>query len=69
MKFEVGLVDGQVAWDEAGRRLREVEPERFGRLLALARAYVSLHDRELEDVEVYQSRLAQISPGDSKASA
>ena len=63
------VVDGLEAWLEAGQRLREVEPERFSRILALARAYVALNDRELEDESVFQSRLDQIHPGSSKASA
>jgi hypothetical protein len=60
------VVDGQDAWVEAGRRLREVEPDEFSRLLALARAFISIHDRDLEDVEIYQSRVAQISVGRPK---
>jgi hypothetical protein len=66
---ESAIVDGLEAWEEAGRRLREVEPAEFARLLALARAFVSLHDRELEEAEIFQSRVSQILPGRSKASA
>ena len=57
------------AWADAGRRLREVEPEEFERLLALARAFVAVHDRELEDEEVWRSRLAQIRKGSQKVLA
>lgn len=63
------MVDGQEAWGEVGRRLSEVDPENFGKLLALARAYVSVHDRQLESDAVFQSRIAQVIPGASKASA
>lgn len=69
MRKEVLSVDGLEAWCEAGQRLREVDPENFGKLLALARAYVSIYDRELESAEVFQSRIAQILPGQSKASS
>lgn len=60
------MVDGLEAWGEAGRRLREVEPEEFSRLLALARAFVSIHDREIEDDAVFASRMAQIRQDGSK---
>lgn len=63
------MVDGEEAWLEAGRRLRDVEPEEFARLLALARAFVSIHDRQLERAEIFQSRLAEMMPGVTKASA
>jgi hypothetical protein len=69
MAKERSLVDGLSAWTEAGERLSAIDPVTFSELLALARAYVSLHDRELESAEVFQSRIAQATPGSTKASA
>lgn len=66
---EPWAVDGLEAWDEAGRRLREVEPDEFQRLLALARAFVSIHDRDLEDPSVFESRIEQILQGRPKVMA
>lgn len=63
------MVDGQEAWVEAGRRLREVEPQGFARLLALARAFVAIHDRSMEDDAVFASRLTQIRGDKPKALA
>jgi hypothetical protein len=54
------------AFSEAGRRLREVEPQRFQRILALCRAYVAVYEREHESVEVFASRCMQIAPGTVK---
>lgn len=47
-------------WDEAGRRLREVEPDEFYRILALARAFVSLHDPALSSREDFNAMVAAI---------
>lgn len=69
MPKEQVVVDGLMAWCEAGKRLREVDPRRFAQMLALARAYVSVYDRDLESEEVFNSRLDEILPGGSKASA
>lgn len=68
MKLEQVGVDALEAWDAAGRRLSRVDPERFSRVLALARAYVANHDRELENQATFQSRIAQIVPAKVKAS-
>jgi hypothetical protein len=70
MKHPEGLVvDDLGAFIEAGSRLRDVDPEKFRRLLALARAMVSLHDREVESADVYASRRAEIASGRPKAIA
>lgn len=70
MKHPEGLVIDELgAFIEAGSRLRDVDPEKFRRLLALARAFVALHDREVESPEVYASRCAEIANGRSKAVA
>lgn len=61
-------VDGLDALLAAGRRLRELDPERFERVLALCRAYVAIYDRPEESDEVFLSRLLQASPT-PKASA
>lgn len=61
-------VDGLDALLAAGRRLRELDPERFEKVLALARAYVAIFDRPDEEEEVFLSRVKQASPT-PKASA
>jgi hypothetical protein len=38
-------------------------------MLALARGYVSLHEKQLEDVAVFRSRMNEITSGSRKASA
>lgn len=50
--FESLIADAQ--------RLREVDPARFMRVVALVRAYVAIYDRDLESDEVFASRCAQI---------
>jgi hypothetical protein len=55
-------VDGLDALLAAGRRLRDVDPDRFQRLLSLARAYVAIHDRPTEPEDVFLSRLMQVLP-------
>lgn len=63
------VVEDLDAFFEAGKRLREVDPEEFRRMLALVRAFVAVYDRELETEEVFASRLAEISPRTVKALA
>ena len=55
------VVDGLDALLVAGRRLRELSPERFDRVLALCRTYVAAYDRQHEADDVFASRLAQLS--------
>lgn len=62
-------MDGLDALLAAARRLRELDVDRFQRVLALCRAYVAVYDRPGEADEVFASRVAQISPGNNKASA
>lgn len=69
MKHEGVLVNGLEAWIEAGRRLGEVDPKRFAEVLAFARLYLTLHERELESEAVFQSRLTEISGDNRKAQA
>jgi hypothetical protein len=69
MAGEKKLVEDVEAFNEAGRRLRAVDPERFQRILALCRAYVAVHEREHESAEVFASRVMQIAPHRSKAIA
>lgn len=52
-------VDGLDALLAAGRRLRELDPARFERVLALCRAYVAIYERPDESEEVFLSRLSQ----------
>lgn len=61
--------DGLAAWLDAGRKLRLADPERYRKTLALARAYLSLYDREAESSDVVASRLIEILGGNPKASA
>lgn len=60
-------VDGLDAWTSAGKKLREVDLERFERVLTLARTYVAIYERPDETEEVFLSRLRQLAP--PKASA
>lgn len=54
-------MDDLQAFTDAGRRLREVDPDAFRRMLAACRALVALHDRELEDDALWSSRMMEIS--------
>lgn len=57
----ITVVDiGDAEWTAAGKRLRDVEPEEYRRLLALARAFVSIHEPKLESDEAFNTRLAVI---------
>lgn len=66
---ESTVVDALEAWLEAGRSLLSSDPETFSKMLALARGYVSLHERQLEDGAVFRSRMNEIVTGSGKASA
>lgn len=57
--LEVEAVDALL---EAGRRLREVDPAAFAKVLAAVRALVAVHDRPGEPAEVFASRIEQICP-------
>ena len=46
---------------QAGRRLLEVDPDSFDRLLAAARAFVAAHDEPDEPEDTFTGRLDQIS--------
>lgn len=52
-------VDGLGALLECGRRLQELDPERFQKLLTLARTYVAIYERADESEAVFLSRIAQ----------
>jgi len=54
-------VEGLDALLVAGRRLLDVDPDAFARVLAAARAFVAAHDRPDETDDVFSSRLAQIT--------
>jgi hypothetical protein len=60
------LVDGLDAFTEAGRRLRDVDPDKFRRVLALALAFVALHEPQLESEEMFLARCADIEGRNSK---
>lgn len=57
-----------IALARAARRLSQLDPVRLMRLLAMAEAYVSLHDSPHEDAAATLRRCALISPR-AKASA
>ena len=54
-------VDGLDALLAAGRRLLELDPDRFQKLLALCRTYVAIYERPNEEEEVFLSRVAQLT--------
>jgi len=62
-------VDGLDALLASARRLRELDVERFQRVLALCRAYVAVYERPDEADEIFASRVSQISSRSPKASA
>lgn len=62
-------VDGLDALLVSARRLRELDVERFERVLSLCRAYVAVYDRPDEMDDVFASRVAQIHSATPKASA
>jgi hypothetical protein len=55
------LVDAGAAWNEAGERLRALDPVTYGRLLVLAEALVANEEREIEAVDVFGARLQQVA--------
>lgn len=59
-------VDGLDALLAAGRRLLELDPDSFSKVLAAARALVSVYERPGEEDEIFVSRLAQIQPRRAK---
>jgi hypothetical protein len=52
-------VDGLDALLAAGRRLRDLDPARFEKVLSICRAYVAIYDRPDEAEDVFMSRLMQ----------
>lgn len=46
----------------AGRRLQEINPDAFAKVLAAARAFVAIYERPDETDQVFASRLQQIYP-------
>lgn len=63
---ESRAVDALEAWTDAGRRLIGYDPEKFQQILSITRAFVALFERGVEEIEVYRSRIQQISPRKSK---
>lgn len=53
-------MDGLAALAVAAKRLREVDPAKFKRVVALVRTYVAAYDRPNEADEVFASRLREI---------
>ena len=70
MKRPEGLVvEDLEAFAAAGRQLREVDPERFRKVLAYCRAVIAVYDDELESDAVFASRLMEIGSGTPRGSA
>lgn len=63
------IIEALDAWDEAGRRLQQHDPEKFEQILSITRAFVALFERGVEDREIFASRVAQILPGRPKVRA
>lgn len=55
-------VEGLDALLVAGRKLQELNPDAFAKVLAAARAFVAIYERPEEPDAVFASRLAQIYP-------
>lgn len=49
--------DLMARWMRAGERLRELDPERFERVLGIAEGYVAIYEKPLEDEDTFQARL------------
>lgn len=62
MAKRVRVESGLDALAEAARRLLDVDPERFARVLALAQAYVSVYDGPSEGAAEMMARCVAISP-------
>lgn len=60
------VVDALDAWTDAGRRLLDYDSQKFEQILSITRAFVALFERGIEELEVYRSRIEQISPRKSK---
>lgn len=60
-------MDGLDALLAAGRRLLELDPERFKKLLALCRTYVAIYERPDEAEDVFLSRIAQVTRAKAEA--
>jgi hypothetical protein len=61
MKEALGI-DGLDALLAAGRRLLELDSDAFAKVLAAARALVSVYERPEETDEIFASRISQIRP-------
>ncbi len=61
--LEVEAIDALLL---AGRKLLEINPRAFAKVLAAARAYVAIFERPDEEDEVFASRLRQISSKESE---
>lgn len=53
--------DNERRWLRAGERLRELDPARFDRLLAIAESYVAVYERPLEDEDTFNARQRRIA--------
>lgn len=63
---ESRTIDALEAWTEAGRKLISYDADKFQQILSITRAFVALFERGVEELEVYRSRIQQISPRKSK---
>lgn len=69
MANEVIMEEGLDALVAAGRRLLELDPERFRSIVELCRPYVSVYDRPDESEAEFLMRCVLTAPRNSKASA
>lgn len=64
------IADALEAWTDVGRQLLHADRDNFVRLLLLAGAYVSLHNkRKVETMATFESKMTSILPGSTKTSA
>lgn len=56
------MVDGLDALLAAARRLLELDPDAFAKVLAAAQAFVAIYDRPDEPEQIFACRIAQIRP-------
>ena len=54
-----GLADLE-RWNAAGRRLRARDPERYKRVLTLARTYLSIYESPEESEDAFEARLRRV---------
>lgn len=64
----VQVSEGQEEWRRAGDLLAERDPRCFRRLLAIACAFASLHEEQLESSALFEVRMREICVARTKTS-